>query len=169
MIRPHFFELSGFTDESGFHHAGRVRVILVQLLDAIEGGGSQTEDRSGETRSAPARLYRELTSSSNRYGPIDIGAGRVSCIIECTRVLKVSNGTQAGFELHLLPIDKVGGRVALADRQADSCASPWSEFQYELIAAIVEGRGFDHTSAHQDGFPRTGIDLRWPAGCVQRL
>src|SRR5258708_17955820 len=111
MIGPDFFELSGFTDERGFHHAGGILVVFIELLDAIEGGGSQTEDRSGEGRSASARLYGQWTSSGNRCGPIDIAAGRVSCIIECTRVLKVSNGAQAGFERDVLPINKVRGLV----------------------------------------------------------
>src|SRR5260370_38714120 len=91
VIGPDFFELSGFTYERSFHHGCRIRVVLVELLDAIEGGGAQTEDRPGEARSASARQHGHRTSSANGCRPIEIAAGGVGRIIQWARTVSVSH------------------------------------------------------------------------------
>ncbi len=166
VIGPDAFQFLGFADEGGFQHSGRVGIVGVQLLDAGQRGGAQSEDGGEEAGAAAAGLDGEPAAGGDGHGPIDVLAGQVALVVERAGILKIAHAPDAAFELDELAVAELGRQFSVANGQAGLRARGRGELDGELVAAFVERRRAHHAAAQRDDLAGARVDVGFGAGAM---
>jgi hypothetical protein len=75
--------------------------------------------------------------------------GQVAFVVEGARIAEVARLAEAGFDRDALSVVQCGGRLAVAQVEADAGAGVAVEFQQKLLAAVRENGRFHYAAFEQ--------------------
>jgi hypothetical protein len=147
LLGPDALHLVRLADHDGLHHAGLVRLALVEMGEAFEGHHAQAGDGGLEARPALAGQDGDLGAGGHGGGPVDIAAGQVARVIERAGIAEIARAADARFELHALAKMQCGRRLAFVRVGGDLDARAGIEFHDETFAVAGKSWGLDHAAA----------------------
>jgi mannose-6-phosphate isomerase-like protein (cupin superfamily) len=104
LLRPNALHLVGFADHDSLHHAGLIRLALVEMREALEGHHAEAYDGGLEARSALAWQNSDLGAGAHGGGPIDVAARQIARVVERAGIAEIARTAHAGLELHALAV-----------------------------------------------------------------